>query len=158
MPKNFKDLGVDELFRSAIEDFALPVEEEDRGKRDVLLAAFMEGGVSFEDYLEQHPEFREPVTSGPPVVELVEEEFIEGVTVVPEEQVVVRVAEPPKPTVKEKYLIKMVRENARFDVPGHSFTQNHPYALVDETTANYLLTKEEGFRQATPAELTEFYG
>ena len=43
LPTSFDDLKPTELYRSAIEDFALPVEEEDKNKKKVLLAAFVEG-------------------------------------------------------------------------------------------------------------------
>lgn len=62
------------------------------------------------------------------------------------------------PAKKNKILIKMVRENPRYDVGALSFTQEHPFAVVEEDLAEYLLTKEEGFRQASPAEAREFYG
>lgn len=157
-PTGFNDLKPAELYRSAIEDFALPVEEADKGKKKVLLAAFLEGGVEWADYVAQHPEVApvEPVVPEAPANVVTSKDVKAQVE---DEEIVIRVAEAPKPNVREKFLIKMVRDNPRFDLKGGiSFTQEHPYALVDEAMADYLLTREDGFRQATPGELREFYG
>lgn len=57
----------------------------------------------------------------------------------------------------KKYLIKMTRANPHFEIVGCTFTEQHPYALVDSDRAEYLLTRVEGFRQATPSELEDYY-
>lgn len=154
-PTGFSDLKPTELYRSAIEDFALPVDAEDKNKKSVLLAAFVEGGVEWKDYVAQHPE----VAPDPePVVEnnVVTSADLKAKPI--EEDVVIRVKEEIPLKSNEKYLIKMVRDNPQFNVMGVKFTQEHPYALVRPEIADYLLTKEDGFRQATPSELREFYG
>lgn len=153
LPKKFNDLDVDELYRSAIEDFALAVEESDKGKKKVLVAAFAEGGVSWADYVAQHPE----VAPEP------EENVVTTTTVVetktePVEPTKIVTAEAIKPQQGEQYLIKMTRENPLFETRGHRFTKEHPYALVSAADAQYILAKEDGFRQAFPDELAEFYG
>lgn len=171
-PRGFDDLKPAELYRSALEDFALPVEEADKGKKKVLLAAFLEGGVTWDDYVSQHPEVA-------PVVEVVEEPVyvpsaanqVQDTTLAPENKwdepvEAVAVVEAPRIVVKEaipvtspdQYLIKMTRDNPLFEIRGHKFSRSHPYALVDATDADYILTNEDGFRQATPSELREFYG
>lgn len=172
-PKGFEDLKPTELYRSAIEDFAVPVEEADKNKKKVLLAALVESGVTWADYLAQHPEVAP--TQEEVAAERVKEKARAGATItsadvagdvsgslsvepVVEEEVVIRTAEKPKPQVREKFLIKMVRDNPVFEVRGVRFTQSHPYALVPEGMADYLLTREDGFRMATPGELREFYG
>lgn len=168
-PKGFDDLKPAELYRSALEDFALPVEEEDKGKKKVLLAAFLEGGVTWDDYVAQHPEIA-PVVEEPVYVPSAANQVqdttlhpenkwaepVEAVAVVEAPRVVVKEAIPV--TSQDNYLIKMTRENPLFEVRGHKFTRSHPYALVNAADADYILTNEEGFRQATPSELREFYG
>lgn len=171
LPKDFKDLKPTELYRAAIEDFALPVEEDDKNKKTVLLAAFVEGGVTWADYVAQHPEVapvQEVVTNPNPVnqqslsvdsavpldpenkwAEEVEEEE-------PEARIIT--AELPKYKPKDKLLIKMDRKNPLFEVRGHRFTQENPYALMSPEDADYVLRFEDGFRQALPSELQEFYG
>lgn len=63
-----------------------------------------------------------------------------------------------------EYLIKMTRLNPYFEVASVSnnrkvfkFTQDHPYAIMDARTAQFVLEREEGFRQAFPDELADFY-
>jgi hypothetical protein len=162
--KSFKDLDVAELRRSAIEDFAVDI-EPDASKKDVI-AAFVETGIEWKDYVAQHPEVapaeevnREPeatragavVTSGDVTGRV--EEYAE-----PEEAPVVRVAEPAIKQTDDPYLIKMVRDNTLYETRGYRFTQEHPYALVSSADAEFILSKEDGFRQAFPSELEEFYG
>lgn len=156
-PKGFEDLKPTELYRSAVEDFAVPIEEADKNKKKVLLAALVESGVTWADYVAQHPE----VAPEPAVVTTADMGArTDALSVEPvvEEEVVIRTAEKPKPQVAEKFLVKMVRDNPVFEVRGVRFTSQHPYALVAEPMANHLLEKEEGFRMATPSELREFYG
>ena len=54
-------------------------------------------------------------------------------------------------------LIKMERANTRYDIRGYTFTKEHPIRPVDEESAEYILEHEEGFRQARPSELEEYY-
>jgi hypothetical protein len=158
LPAGFNDLTPTELFRSALEDFALPVDEADKNKKKVLLAAFAEGGVSWSDYVAQHPEVKpqpENVITSPTVPG-------EGQPV-PQEKPQPKpgkiiTAEKPKVNPEDRYLIKMVRPNVRFDTRGYTFTKEHPYALVSANDADYILEKEEGFQMASPAELREYYG
>lgn len=178
-PTKFEDLKPTELYRSAIEDFALPVEEEDKNKKKVLLAAFVEGGVGWADYVEQHPEVApdeeevreaelkgalgrgEVITSNAPAHNTVDSTPVEPEDKWDVEEGVepeIVVAQPILPSPNQQYLIKMVRDNPLFEIRGHRFTKEHPYALVSSVDADYILTKEDGFRQATPGELTEFYG
>ena len=173
-PTGFKDLKPTELYRSCIEDFAVPVDEEDKNKKTVLLAALHEAGVEWADYVAQHPEVApepEPVhefasggviTSNAPAHNSVHDEQETGyVTVAPEQplaQPVVVVKEEIPLESEQQYIINMERDNPLFEVRGHRFTEYHPNALVSAADADYILTKEDGFRQATPSELREFYG
>jgi len=152
-PTKFEDLKPTELYRSAIEDFALPVEESDKNKKTVLLAAFVEGGVKWADYVAQHPEVA-PDPEEDNVV--VSQDVAPKATSVEEQRVIV--AEPPQARTNDVFLIKMVRDNVLYETRGHRFTQQHPYALVSPEDAEFILTQEDGFRQATPGELAEFYG
>jgi hypothetical protein len=68
----------------------------------------------------------------------------------------------PEPVEEEeddspKVLVKMERKNPRFDIRGYTFTKDHPFHSVDEATAEYLVTKAEGFRLAMPKEVADFY-
>lgn len=70
----------------------------------------------------------------------------------------------PQFAVQSEYLIKMTRDNPYFEVANlvnrkkvYKFTNEHPYAVMDAKTAQFVLSNEEGFRQAFPDELAEFY-
>lgn len=56
-----------------------------------------------------------------------------------------------------EYLIKMTRANPYFEVGKYKFTQANPYNIMDAASAQYVLQQEEGFRQAFPDELRDFY-
>lgn len=160
-PTKFKDLKPAELYRSAIEDFALPIDEADKDSKQVLLAAFAEGGVEWADYVKQHPEV------APESAPVVESEPARGGAItlghqsdnltVDDEPARVIVQETPVYNPKDKLLIKMIRENPLFEVRGYRFTSAHPYNLVNPVDADYILRHEDGFRQALPSELEEFY-
>lgn len=145
----FKDLDIAELRRSAVEDFAAEVGPKDN--KAMVLAALVEAGVEWSDYVAQHPEYAEEG----PVADVITED-----TVVAEAQEPVKIVtkEPINVATQDKYLVKMVRDNPLFETYGYRFTQEHPYALVSAHVAEHLLTKEDGFRQATPMELQEYYG
>lgn len=161
-PKSFKDLNAAELYRSAIEDFAIPVDEADKNKKRVLEAAFLESGVVWADYVAQHPEVRDEEAEREQSLKdsLREGSVITSDVVAPKPPVeeVVRVKEEIPVATSDKYLLKMVRENPLFETCGYRFTTEHPYALVTAEAAQWILSKEEGFRQALPSELQEFYG
>ena len=179
-PTKFEDLTPSELYRSALEDFALPVDENDKGKKKVLLAAFVEGGVEWAEYVKQHPEVApEPqtpkyvandantvVSSSQPVEpenkwadDARGQTLPDGAAVYPNTAPPVPVAaQPLAATPDQTYLVKMVRDNPLFETRGYRFTKDHPYAVVSGADIDHILTKEDGFRQATPAELREFYG
>lgn len=164
LPTQFRELGVAELRRSAVEDFAVDVKSTDN--KETALAALAEAGVTWADYVAQHPEVA-PVVDKQKAPENViknpnatnPDNLSVGASV--EEEVVVpviRVQEPVTAAPTDKFLVKMTRDNPRFDTRGYTFTQTHPYALVDGSDLEYILTKEDGFRQALPSELQEFYG
>lgn len=151
IPESFNDLTVDELRRTAVEDFAVDIKATDNKK--TVLAALVEDGVEWSQYATLKglnvPE-PEPVVEPAPEVETADAAIPE-----PEVEIITAAALPQK---VQKYLIRMERDNVRYDTRGYKFTQEHPYALVDADDANYILEKEIGFRMATPRELEEFYG
>lgn len=60
----------------------------------------------------------------------------------------------PKDTV-----IKMYRANRSYEIMGHKFTQENPYALMTAADAEAITDIDpEGFRYASPKEVAEFYG
>lgn len=152
---SFDKLDVKELRRTAIDDFAVEVADTDSKK--VVAAALLESGVTFEMYLEANPHQREkfaPETVAPaPAENVVTADTLEADAPVE----IVTKEEHPKLATTEKYLIKMVRQNPLFEVRGHKFTQTHPYVLMSAEDAQAILSEEEGFRQAFPQELQEFY-
>lgn len=152
-PTGFKDLSVAELRRSAVEDFAVDVSDVDN--KQVVIAALAESGVQWKDYVAQHPEVAPDdnvVKSGgvDSSVLSVEEPADEPVG-----DVIVAQPVSAKPT--DKFLIKMTRNNPLYETRGYRFTQEHPYNLVSPEDAEFILSREDGFRQAFPSELEEFY-
>lgn len=55
-------------------------------------------------------------------------------------------------------LIRMIRSNPTYQVRGYTFRASHPFALVKESDADYLIEEHGGFRMASPKEAREFYG
>jgi hypothetical protein len=149
-PTSFNDLELDELRKTAIEDFAVDIKATDNKK--TVLAALLEDGVKWEQYatLKGLNTVKSNAPAPPPVG------VFEQPTPVADAEVEIITAQP-LPKTEQKYLIRMDRENVRYDVRGHKFTKEHPYALVDPEDANYILEQEKGFRMATPRELEEFY-
>lgn len=160
--KSFKDLDVTELRRSAAEDFAVDIEPE-ASKKDII-AEFTAQGIKWADYVAQHPDVAEPADAEDELKEklasggVVTSADVTGRAVETDEPVKVRVAEPVIKATADKYLLKMVRDNLLYETRGYRFTHEHPYALVDAEDAQYILSNEDGFRQAFPNELEEFYG
>lgn len=176
LPTDFKHLKPTELYRAAIEDFALPVDEADKNKKNVLLAAFVEGGVSWADYVAQHPEVVPAapavVTSPTPVSSTsltadvapveptdkwADDDRRANLAVQEDLSPKVIVATQPQYRPQDKLLIKMERKNPMFQVRGYTFTQKNPYALMSPSDADHVLRNEEGFRQALPSEVDEWY-
>jgi hypothetical protein len=55
-------------------------------------------------------------------------------------------------------LIRMRRQNPRFDFRSYTFTQEHPFVLMPTADAQALMQFEKGFLIATPQEAREYYG
>lgn len=62
-----------------------------------------------------------------------------------------------KVEVPDQVLIYMDRENPTYKIRGYTFTKDHPFALVREADAEYIVEHEEGFSYATPKQAREFY-
>lgn len=169
-PTRLKDLSPEELYRSAIEDFALVVSPEESGIKDVLLAAFEEGGVDWPQYLEMHPELKPEKENRGGVITSPNQAdpstlTVESAPVAPEAprpavaevvEPVVHVAQTPTFNPQDKFLVKMERDNPTYEIRGYRFTREKPYHLVNAADAGTIL-REDGFRQAYPDELEEFY-
>lgn len=148
-PTSFEDVDVVELRKSAIEDFACDL-KADANKKTVE-AALLEDGITWEQYAELKGLTPEPA----PVLEAAPEVETADAEVPNLADFEIITAEPPAKT--QKYLVRMERNNVRYDTRGYKFTQEHPYALVDPRDIDYVLESEIGFRMATPRELEEFY-
>jgi hypothetical protein len=59
-------------------------------------------------------------------------------------------------------VVRMTRKNPRYDVEAngriYTFTQENPYVLLEESDADIIFDREEGFRMASPREVKEYYG
>ena len=148
LPTKFEDLTVEALRRSALEDFAVGVEPKDNKKS--VIAALVESGVTWADYVKMHPEVAPEKEATPQ-----KEKFSTSREV--KSPVRVRTAEPVSYEAGDRLLVKMERENPVFEVQGYRFTSNHPYALMTPEAAESLMRSEPGFRQALPSELADFY-
>lgn len=164
VPTKFEDYKVAELRDIAENEFAVDIEPN--ASEAAVLAALLESGVTFDQHLANHPEFaavedakveaaEENSDSGVVTTEQMQEKPVEEEEPV---QTKIIVKEEVPLSSKEEWLIKMVRANPLYEVRGYRFTQENPFALVGPEDAEYLLTRETGFRQATPRELQEYYG
>lgn len=145
-PKSFRDLNKDELKAAA-----LYFGTEDEGTKDALVADLAENGVTWEQYVDAFLA-EKPEPSVPETVEEFDEAFEAA------SPVKVEAARPTALTPQSSYLIKMDRKNPYFEFGTYKFTQDNPYVIMPADAAQAILTQEQGFRQATPAELQEFYG
>lgn len=155
-------LKADELRVLASEGFAVDVPEN--ANKSQLVAALVENGVTWDAALQSPflPERFKPVVEPEPVVE---QPVVTTASLKAEPEVVAVVTEPeepvritPKISVPDKVLLKMDRENPRYDIRGYKFTAAHPFALVSEADAEYITENIEGFKYASPKEAREFYG
>jgi calcineurin-like phosphoesterase family protein len=58
----------------------------------------------------------------------------------------------------DKVLLFMQRQNPTYEIRGCKFTHEHQFALMDADDAEWVVSNVEGFRPATPGELSDFYG
>ena len=129
----FETLKVAELKKIA-EDFAVDVDTL-KNKTDII-AALTEEGVTWAVYQKTLKDLED------------EEDTLE---VSPKEDL-------SKDDGQEKVLVRMTRANFRYDILGHTFTKDHPFVAMKESSAQSIFDLEEGFRLATPKEVQEYYG
>lgn len=130
---SFDTLKIAELKKIA-EDFGIEIENL-KNKSEVI-AALSEEGVTWQVYEK--------------TIKDVEKAAEEAPEVLPK-------FDPKKEIPKDTVLVRMTRENFRYDIMGFTFTKEHPFVAMNETKAQAIFDKEEGFRLATPAEVQEFY-
>jgi hypothetical protein len=63
----------------------------------------------------------------------------------------------PKAQAEDTLLVRMTRDNHRYDIHGYTFTKDHPFVAMSEEDAQNIFDTEEGFRLATPKEVQDFY-
>lgn len=153
---SFASMKRDDLYELATENFAVDVAET--ATKPQIIAALAENGVSWE--------MAKTYDKNAAAVEEVEEPSAPvGVITAAQtkaeparEVVEVEVAPVEVPAQPEVVLIKMDRENPRYDIRGYRFTRDNPFALVKTEDADFILGHEDGFKMASPGEAKEFYG
>ena len=131
---SFETLKISELKKIA-EDFA--VEAEGLKNKADIIAALAEEGVTWSVYNS--------------TIKKIEEESEDmSVEILPK-------FDPKAQQPEDTVLVRMTRENFRFDIMGVTFTKEHPFVAVAENIAQEIFDKEEGFRLASPREVQEYY-
>lgn len=162
---SFDKLGLPELRRTAEEDFAVSLSDDEKKSKKLILTALHESGVTFAQYLECNPDQKEKfgiVDEAPQAEEKAPENVVTSAQATGTEAVeIVTKEERPNLTTNQQWLVKMERQNPLFEVHGpsgkmHKFTQDHPYVLMDAVDAEVVL-REDGFRQAYPSEVSDYY-
>jgi hypothetical protein len=131
---SFETLKISELKKIA-EDFAV---DTDGLKTKVdIIASLAEEGVTWSVYNS--------------TIKKIEDESEEmSVEILPK-------FDPKAAQPENTVLVRMTRENFRFDIMGVTFTKEHPFVAVTEEIAQEIFDKEEGFRLASPREVQEYY-
>ncbi len=150
---SFVKLSKKELVRTGIEDFG--VELNKAADKKSIIAELEGHGVTWDMYLKENPDQAEKYTVPDNVIRhtATTDEYLPDVHY-PEPHALVN-AEKAKE--ENLVLVYMTRENPLYEVRGYRFTKNNPYQLVREEDADHILLAEDGFRQATPREVKEFY-
>jgi hypothetical protein len=130
---SFDTLKVGEL-KAIAEDFA--VETEGLKNKQDIIAALSEEGVTYELYAKTLKDI---------------EDAKEEIEVLP-------VFDPKAERTEDTVLVRMTRANFRYDILGHTFTQEHPFVAMHKDSAQEIFDIEEGFRLATPKEVQDYYG
>jgi hypothetical protein len=130
---SFDTLKVGEL-KAIAEDFA--VETEGLKNKQDIIAALSEEGVTYEVYTKT----------------------LKDVEDAKEEIEILPVFDPKAERTEDTVLVRMTRANFRYDILGHTFTQEHPFVAMHKDSAQEIFDIEEGFRLATPKEVQDYYG
>jgi len=128
---SFDTLKVAEL-KVIATDFAVDTEGL-KNKKDII-AALAEEGVTWSVYQS--------------TVEAIEKDT-EEIEILPKFD--------PKAQPEDTLLVRMTRDNHRYDIHGYTFTKDHPFIAMSEDDAQKIFDTEEGFRLATPKEVQDFY-
>jgi hypothetical protein len=128
---SFDTLKVAEL-KTIAEDFAVDTDGL-KNKKDII-AALAEEGVTYSVYAKTLQTL---------------EEAAEEIEILPKFD--------PKAQIEDSVLVRMTRANFRYDIHGHTFTNDHPFVAMSEEDAQKIFDTEEGFRLATPKEVQDFY-
>jgi len=128
---SFDTLKVAEL-KVIATDFAVDTEGL-KNKKDII-AALAEEGVTWSVYQS--------------TVEAIEKDT-EEIEILPKFD--------PKAQPENTLLVRMTRDNYRYDIHGYTFTKDHPFVAMSEDDAQKIFDTEEGFRLATPKEVQDFY-
>jgi len=128
---SFDTLKVAEL-KVIATDFAVDTESL-KNKKDII-AALAEEGVTWSVYQS--------------TVEAIERDT-EEIEILPKFD--------PKAQAEDTLLVRMTRDNHRYDIHGYTFTKDHPFVAMSEDDAQKIFDTEEGFRLATPKEVQDFY-
>jgi hypothetical protein len=129
---SFETLKLSEL-KQAAEDFGVDASDL-KGKADII-AALTEDGVTWEVY----------------------SKAIKDVEDAKEEIEVLPRFDLNQEMDPNSLLVKMERDNYRYDALGFTFTKEHPFVAMSSEAAQEIFDKEEGFRLATPREVQDFY-
>lgn len=130
---SFDTLKVGEL-KAIAEDFA--VETEGLKNKQDIIAALSEEGVTYAVYAKT----------------------LKDVEDAKEEVEILPVFDPKAERTEDTVLVRMTRANFRYDILGHTFTQDHPFVAMHKDAAQEIFDIEEGFRLATPKEVQDYYG
>ena len=133
---SFETLKVAEL-RKVAEDFAVDTDGL-KNKADII-ATLAEEGVTWSVYQKTIKD-----------IEKAADEFGDD-----SEEILPRFNPNAQP--EDTVLVRMTRENFRYDILGFTFTKEHPFVAMTEDDAQEIFDKEEGFRLATPKEVQEYY-
>lgn len=137
----FSSLTIPEL-RGVAEQFAVDIPDKVKSK-PAIIKAIEDDGVTYQMYKSMLVPAAE---EEPDLAETNESELDDG----PYE----RQLDDEDPTT----VIKMTRKNNSYEVRGYRFTRQHPYAVVSDDDAEYLIEFGGGFRPASKKEILEFYG
>lgn len=129
---SFDTLKVSELKKVA-EDFG--VELEAASNKASIIAALAEEGVTWQVY--------EKATKDV-------EDATEEIEILPKYTAKSEIE-------KDQVLVKMTRNNFRYDIMGYTFTKDHPFVPMKEEDAQEIFDMEDGFRLASPKEVQDFY-
>lgn len=130
-----------------------------KGLRGVMMKELRESGVTKEQYdIVFAPQTEAPVEDVVeiPVVAPISDTELDEVYASEPEPLPVRVAEP-KVFQPADYLIRMDRQNLRFEFGKYVFTAEYPYQIMPAADAQRILSEEDGFRQAFPDEAREYF-